>query len=78
MARKNILIIGGAGFVGSHTADALLQEGHTVRVFDNLGQQVHGGVFPSYLSSGVEFIEGDVRDPAASSASTSRKSSGCG
>ncbi|SRR6266536_546983 len=65
MATKNILIIGGAGFVGSHTADALLHQGHAVRVFDNLSQQVHGGVFPSYLSSGVEFIEGDVRDPAA-------------
>lgn len=62
---KNILIIGGAGFVGSHTADALLQQGHSVRVFDNLSQQVHGGVFPDYLSRDVEFIEGDVRDAAA-------------
>jgi dTDP-L-rhamnose 4-epimerase len=65
MARKNILIIGGAGFVGSHTADALLQQGHTVRIFDNLSKQVHGGFFPSYLSSEVEFMEGDVRDFAA-------------
>jgi len=65
MARKNILIIGGAGFVGSHTADALLQQGHTVRIFDNLSKQVHRGLFPSYLSSEVEFMEGDVRDPVA-------------
>jgi dTDP-L-rhamnose 4-epimerase len=62
---KNILIIGGAGFVGSHTADALLQQGHSVRVFDSLCEQVHGGVFPSYLSRDVEFMEGDVRDPVA-------------
>jgi len=62
---KNILIIGGAGFVGSHTADALLQQGHSVRVFDNLCEQVHGEVFPNYLSRNVEFIEGDVRDPVA-------------
>src|SRR5581483_11849246 len=59
---KKILILGGAGFVGSHTADALLQRGHSVTVFDNLSKQVHGSGFPSYLSSGVNFIEGDVRD----------------
>lgn len=59
---KKILILGGAGFVGSHTADALLQQGHSVIVFDNLSKQVHSTGFPSYLSSEVEFIEGDVRD----------------
>lgn len=59
---KKILILGGAGFVGSHTADALLQQGHSVVVFDNLSKQVHDNGFPSYLSREVEFIEGDVRD----------------
>jgi dTDP-L-rhamnose 4-epimerase len=59
---KKILILGGAGFVGSHTADALLQQGHSVIVFDNLSKQVHSAGFPSYLSSEVEFINGDVRD----------------
>ena len=59
---KNILILGGAGFVGSHTADALLQQGHSVIVFDNLSKQVHSSGFPPYLSSEVEFVEGDVRD----------------
>lgn len=59
---KKILILGGAGFVGSHTADALLQKGHSVVVFDNLSKQVHASGFPSYLSREVEFIEGDVRD----------------
>ena len=62
---KNILIVGGAGFVGSHTADAMLRQGHTVRVFDNLDKQVHCSGFPSYLSRDVEFIEGDVRDSRA-------------
>ena len=59
---KKILIIGGAGFVGSHTADALLAKGYSVQVFDNLTKQVHATGFPGYLSPHVEFIEGDVRD----------------
>jgi dTDP-L-rhamnose 4-epimerase len=59
---KKILILGGAGFVGSHTADALIQQGHSVVVFDNLSKHVHSSGFPSYLSPDVEFIEGDVRD----------------
>ena len=61
MPRK-ILITGGAGFVGSHTADALLCLGWDVRVFDNLSKQVHTRGFPSYLSKEVEFVHGDVRD----------------
>ncbi len=62
MAAKKILITGGAGFVGSHTADQLLQHGYEVRVYDNLSEQVHGHEFPSYLSKGVEFIRGDMRN----------------
>ena len=63
----NILITGGAGFVGSHTADALLSKGHAVRVFDNLDPQVHGQnpEIPAYLNKKVEFIHGDVRDRGA-------------
>jgi len=59
---KRVLIVGGGGFVGSHTADALLQQGHAVKIFDNLSRQVHGSRFPPYLSCEAQFVEGDVRD----------------
>jgi dTDP-L-rhamnose 4-epimerase len=57
----NILITGGAGFIGSHTADALIAKGHRVRVLDNLHPTVHPDGLPAYLHSEVEFIKGDVR-----------------
>ncbi len=62
---KRILVTGGAGFVGSHTVDALLREGHQVRVFDNLDDQVHHGSLPAYLSREAGFLRGDVRDLVA-------------
>ena len=65
MSKKSILITGGAGFVGSHIADALLKQGHEVRVFDNLTPQVHATGFPDYLNREVEFLRGDMRDPEA-------------
>jgi dTDP-L-rhamnose 4-epimerase len=58
----SILITGGAGFIGSHTADRLLELGHRVRVLDNLQKPVHLKGRPSYISPEIEFIEGDVRD----------------
>ncbi len=68
--KQNILITGGAGFIGSHLADELLEHGHRVRVLDNFSPQVHGdGVDgdnpPAYLDGRVEVLEGDVRDAQA-------------
>lgn len=58
-----VLITGGAGFVGSHLADRLIKAGHRVRILDDLTPQVHPAGPPAYLSREVELIRGDVRDP---------------
>ncbi len=58
-----VLITGGAGFIGSHTADALLGRGYQVRVLDSLEEPVHPGHrVPTYLDERIEFVRGDVRD----------------
>jgi dTDP-L-rhamnose 4-epimerase len=62
---SNILITGGAGFIGSHLADSLIEQGHHVRLFDNLHPQVHGEAQrpPDYLNPAATFIRGDVTNP---------------
>lgn len=67
MAIKNVLITGGAGFIGSHVADDLLRHGYRVRALDALVPQVHGDARkrPAYLDGDVELHVGDVRDRAA-------------
>jgi dTDP-L-rhamnose 4-epimerase len=64
---KHVLITGGAGFIGSHLADELLDRGYRVRALDSLATQVHGPGRrrPEYLSRDVELVVGDVRDADA-------------
>lgn len=67
MAGRNVLVTGGAGFVGSYLVDALVARGDRVRVFDNLDPQVHGPEreAPPWLSPGAELVVGDMRDARA-------------
>ena len=62
-----ILITGGAGFIGCHVANRLLEQGHHIRVLDSLIEQVHGPRAqdthrPAHLSADIDFVKGDVRD----------------
>lgn len=63
---KNVLITGGAGFIGSNLALKLVEKGYKVTVLDNLSEQIHGS--DSDLLKSIEgkvtFIKGDVRNRA--------------
>jgi dTDP-L-rhamnose 4-epimerase len=59
---SKVLVTGGAGFIGSHTVDRLIQLGFDVKILDNLQKPVHLKGKPKYLNSKAEFILGDVRN----------------
>ena len=59
MTDKKILVVGGAGYIGSHVVKALLEENYEVTVYDNLstGQEIN-------LFAEAKFIKGDILDVA--------------
>ncbi len=59
---EKVLVTGGAGFIGSHTVDNLVERGYKIRILDNLEPEVHKE-FPKYLNKEADFIRGDVTSP---------------
>jgi dTDP-L-rhamnose 4-epimerase len=59
-----VLVTGGAGFVGSHLVDLLVEVGHEVVALDRLHPRAHAGR-PAYLNEDVEYVDADLADPAA-------------
>src|SRR5579864_1477570 len=54
------LVTGGAGFIGSHIVDALVKQGHRVRVFDNLSTGRKGNLDEVWKK--IDFVRGDLRE----------------
>ena len=62
---KNILITGGAGFIGSRLCEKLYNKGYNITVLDNLSEQIHGTTESSLfkkIKGKCTFIKGDVRN----------------
>jgi UDP-glucose 4-epimerase len=57
-----VFITGGAGFIGSHLADALVARGDAVTILDNMSTGSHSNI--AHLEGTIEIIKGDIRDVA--------------
>jgi nucleoside-diphosphate-sugar epimerase len=63
MSKKpKVLVTGGAGFIGSHLVDRLVERDFDVRVLDNLSTGNRENIVDHLKSGAVDFIEGDIRD----------------
>jgi dTDP-L-rhamnose 4-epimerase len=66
MTITKVLVTGGAGYIGSHLVDALVDREYDVVVLDSLVPQVHRtGTWPSYANPRARYVRGDVRDRSA-------------
>ncbi len=59
MADIHFLVTGGAGFIGSHLVEALIDRGYAVRVLDNFSTGKRENLYP--FSAAIELIRGDIR-----------------
>ena len=59
---KRALVTGGAGLIGSHVVDLLIEEGWRVRVLDNIEANTHKRGKPAWINKQAEFKQGDLRD----------------
>ncbi len=57
-----VLVTGGAGFIGSHLTEALLKQGHLVRVIDNYSTGKKENLIFDKSYPFLEIVEGDIRD----------------
>ena len=58
----NILITGGAGFIGSHLSRYLISKGHKITILDNFSNSSPANIRDMLLNKHVRLIKGDVRD----------------
>src|SRR5579859_42961 len=61
--KKNVLVTGGASFIGSTLTDALLEKGASVRVIDDLSSGKKENIAAHIKNHSLEFIKADLRDP---------------
>ena len=59
---RRALVTGGAGLIGSHLSDLLLEEGYKVRILDNLEPNTHRNGKPAWVPEEAEFVNADIRD----------------
>tara|TARA_B100002052_G_scaffold299170_1_gene335912 strand:- start:16022 stop:17143 length:1122 start_codon:yes stop_codon:yes gene_type:complete len=62
MIENKVLITGGAGFIGSHTADNLINSGYDVTILDVLHPKTHNENWPKYLHPKIKKVRGSVKD----------------
>lgn len=63
-SKGRALVTGGAGLIGSHIVDLLIENGYEVTILDNLEKQTHRQGKPDWIHPRADFIEGDVRKEA--------------
>ncbi len=62
--RGRVLVTGGAGLIGSHLTDLLIERGYEVTILDNLEPQTHAEGKPRWIHRDARFIQGDIRNEA--------------